>query len=89
MEDREEAIGLWAGHRACQGLVCAAAHGGGGGSACDHHLPGGVVGKGLRPVKHQRIWGTKHMLQWGPRALDLDDRQTPTSPELGLLDSGP
>lgn len=59
------------------------------GSACDHHLPGGVVGKGLRPVKHLRIWGTKHMLQWGPRALDLDDRQTPTSPELGPLDSGP
>lgn len=45
-------------------------------------------GKNQDPL-HLRTWGTKHMLRWGPRALDLDDCQTPTSPELGPLDSGP
>ena len=41
-----------------------------------------------------RTWGTKHVLQLtdekdGPRAVDLDDHQAPTSLELGPLESKP
>ena len=70
------------------------------GWACDHHITRVGCGKG-RDSLHLRTWGAKHMLQLfvtyrevadgqrrqGPRAVDLDDRQTPTNLELGPLDN--
>lgn len=87
IEEREEAAGLQAGSGVCQGPVVPQLLVGSVGSAWDHHLPG-VVRKGPRPITFEDSGG-QHMLRWGPRALDLDDCETPTSPELGLLDSGP